>query len=147
MEAAHVEDALANGAKLREGGNRIPLKGLADRFYAPTLLEGFTQQMLLAREETFGPVSPMARFVHEEEAVEMANASPYGLAAYFYTRDASRLMRVAEALEYGVIGANDGAPSTAQAPFGGMKHSGFGREGGRYAMEEYLETKYVSWRL
>ncbi|MDZ7639827.1 MAG: aldehyde dehydrogenase family protein [Bryobacterales bacterium] len=77
---AHVEDALANGAKLREGGNRIPLKGLADRFYAPTLLEGFTQQMLLAREETFGPVSPMARFVHEEEAVEMANAFPYGLA-------------------------------------------------------------------
>lgn len=77
----------------------------------------------------------------------MANASPYGLAAYFYTRDASRLMRVAEALEYGVIGANDSAPSTAQAPFGGMKHSGFGREGGRYVMEDYLETKYVSWRV
>lgn len=144
---AHVEDALAHGATLREGGNRVTLPGLADRFYAPTLMEGFTPAMRLAREETFGPVSPVARFEHEEEAVAMANASPYGLAAYFYTRDASRLMRVAEALEYGVIGANDGAPSTAQAPFGGMKHSGFGREGGRYVMEDYLETKYVSWRV
>jgi succinate-semialdehyde dehydrogenase/glutarate-semialdehyde dehydrogenase len=144
---AHVEDALARGATLREGGNRVPLPGLADRFYAPTLLEGFTPGMRLAQEETFGPVSPVARFEREEEAVTMANASPYGLAAYFYTRDASRVMRVAEALEYGVIGANDGAPSTAQAPFGGRKHSGFGREGGRYVMEDYLETKYVSWRV
>ncbi len=144
---AHVEDALARGATLREGGNRVSLPGLADRFYAPTLMEGFTPAMRLAQEETFGPVSPVARFEQEEEAIAMANASPYGLAAYFYTRDASRLMRVAEALEYGVIGANDGAPSTAQAPFGGMKHSGFGREGGRYVMEDYLETKYVSWRV
>lgn len=144
---AHVEDALERGATARVGGTRVALPGLADRFYAPTLIEGFTPEMRLAQEETFGPVSPVARFAHEEEAVAMANASPYGLAAYFYTRDAGRLMRVAEALEYGVIGANDGAPSTAQAPFGGMKHSGFGREGGRYAMEDYLETKYVSWRI
>ena len=144
---AHVEDALLRGATLRLGGKRVPLPGLANRFYAPTLLEGFTPEMRLAQEETFGPVSPVARFFHEEEAIELANASAYGLAAYFFTRDAARLMRVAESLEYGVIGANDGAPSTAQAPFGGMKHSGFGREGGRYAMEDYLETKYVSWRI
>ncbi len=144
---AHVEDALAHGATVREGGKRVTIPGLAARFYAPTLLEGFTPEMLLANEETFGPVSPVARFVHEQEAIALANASSYGLAAYFYTRDAARLMRVAEALEYGVIGANDGAPSTAQAPFGGMKHSGFGREGGRYVMEDYLETKYVSWRI
>jgi succinate-semialdehyde dehydrogenase/glutarate-semialdehyde dehydrogenase len=90
-------------------------------------------------------VAPLRRFSHEAEAIEWANQSIYGLAAYFYTRDASRLMRVAEQLEYGVIGANDAAPSTAQAPFGGMKQSGFGREGGRYVMHEYLETKYVSW--
>lgn len=142
---AHVEDALANGATLRQGGQRVAIEGLADRFFAPTLIEGFTPEMRVAREETFGPVCPVARFSYEEEAIEMANSSEYGLAAYFYTRDASRLTRVAESLEYGVIGANDGAPSTAQAPFGGMKHSGFGREGGRYAMEDYLETKYVSW--
>lgn len=144
---AHVADALAHGATLREGGKRVPLPGLADRFYAPTLIEKFTPEMRLAQEETFGPVSPVVRFFREEEAVESANTSAYGLAAYFFTRDAARLMRVAEALEYGVIGANDGAPSTAQAPFGGMKQSGFGREGGRYAMEDYLETKYVSWRM
>lgn len=144
---AHVADALRHGARLREGGAALNLSGLANRFYAPTLLEGFTHEMRLAREETFGPVCPVARFEHEEEAIQLANDSAYGLAAYFFTRDASRLMRVAEALEYGVVGANDGAPSTAQAPFGGWKHSGFGREGGRYAMEEYLETKYVSWGL
>ena len=143
----HVADALSRGARLREGGCRVPVDGLADRFFAPTLIEDFTPEMLLAQEETFGPVSPIARFEHEEEVVEMANASQYGLAAYFYTRDAARLMRVAEQLDYGVIGANDAAPSTAQAPFGGMKHSGFGREGGRYAMEEYLETKYLSWQI
>jgi succinate-semialdehyde dehydrogenase/glutarate-semialdehyde dehydrogenase len=125
----------------------VPIDGLADRFFAPTMIEDFTPEMLLAQEETFGPVSPIARFETEEEAVSMANASPYGLAAYFYTRDATRLMRVAEQLEYGVIGANDGAPSTAQAPFGGIKHSGFGREGGKYAMEEYLDVKYVSWQV
>lgn len=141
----HVEDALAHGAKLRLGGERRRIDGLADRFYAPTILENCTPEMLVSREETFGPVAPVRRFRHEQEAIEAANDSPYGLAAYFYTRDASRLMRVAEALEYGVVGANDGAPSTAQAPFGGVKQSGFGREGGRYAMDEYLSIKYVSW--
>jgi succinate-semialdehyde dehydrogenase/glutarate-semialdehyde dehydrogenase len=143
----HVEDARAKGATVREGGRRLRLPGLSDRFYAPTILEGFNHDMLLAHEETFGPVSPLRKFKHEEEAIELANDSEYGLAAYFYTRDASRLMRVAEKLEYGIVGANDGAPSTAQAPFGGVKHSGFGREGGKYAMEEYLEVKYVSWGL
>lgn len=143
----HVHDALAKGATVREGGRRLRLPGLADRFYAPTILEGFNHEMLLAREETFGPVSPLRKFKYEEEAIELANDSQYGLAAYFYTRDASRLMRVAEKLEYGIVGANDGAPSTAQAPFGGVKHSGFGREGGKYAMDEYLELKYVSWGL
>src|SRR5690606_1920624 len=96
---------------------------------------------------TFGPVLPLQRFGREEEAIERANDSPYGLASYFYTRDASRLLRVAEALQYGIVGANDGAPSTAQAPFGGVKESGYGREGGKYAMEEYTSVKYVSWGM
>jgi succinate-semialdehyde dehydrogenase/glutarate-semialdehyde dehydrogenase len=143
----HVSDARDKGAKLRTGGKRAKIKGLADRFYTPTIVEDFTPDMALACEETFGPVSPLRRFKHEEEALEMANDSPYGLASYFYTRDASRLMRVAERLEYGIVGANDGAPSTAQAPFGGMKQSGIGREGGRYVMHEYTEIKYVSWGL
>ncbi len=143
----HVEDARSRGGKVLVGGERVRVEGLADRFYAPTLIEGMTPGMLLAHEETFGPVAPIARFVHEGEAIESANASEFGLAAYFFTRDASRVMRVSEALEYGIVGANDGGPSTAQAPFGGVKHSGFGREGGRYAMEEYTEIKYVSWRV
>ncbi len=144
---SHVADARSHGAKVTVGGKRVHPKGLADRFYAPTLIKGMTPDMVLAREETFGPVAPVARFTEEREAIELANASEYGLAAYFFTRDASRLMRVAEALEYGIVGANDGGPSTAQAPFGGVKHSGFGREGGRYAMDEYSEIKYISWQL
>jgi succinate-semialdehyde dehydrogenase / glutarate-semialdehyde dehydrogenase len=144
----HIEDALERGATLRTGGRRVrPRPGLADRFYLPTVLEGMTREMLVAREETFGPVCPIRRFDREEEVIELANASPYGLAAYFYTRDASRLMRVAERLEYGIVGANDGAPSTPQAPFGGIKQSGWGREGGKYAMDAYTELKYVSWRI
>lgn len=145
--ARHVEDAKAHAGSVRVGGERVRIDGLADRFYAPTLVEGMTHDMLLAHEETFGPVAPVARFTDEQEAVELANDSEFGLAAYFFTTDASRLMRVAESLEYGIVGANDGAPSTAQAPFGGVKHSGIGREGGRYAMDEYTELKYVSWRL
>ncbi|MCK6529915.1 NAD-dependent succinate-semialdehyde dehydrogenase [Myxococcota bacterium] len=142
----HVRDAVSKGARLRAGGERVrPGAGLADRFFAPTVLEDFTPDMELSHEETFGPVSPVRRFETEEEALELANDSPYGLASYFYTRDAARLIRVAEALEYGIVGANDGAPSTAQAPFGGVKHSGFGREGGRYVMDEYVNVKYVSW--
>ncbi len=143
--AEHVDDARAKGARIVDGGARVERPGLSRRFFQPTIIEGFTDAMLVSHEETFGPVAPIRRFTHEAEALEMANRSIYGLAAYFYTRDASRLMRVAEALEYGVIGANDALPSTAQAPFGGMKQSGIGREGGRHVMDEYLEVKYVSW--
>lgn len=143
----HVEDARSKGAKVPVGGKRAKVSGLADRFYAPTLVDGMTNEMLCAREETFGPVAPVASFRTEDEAVEAANNSDFGLAGYFYTRDASRLMRVAERLEYGIVGANDGAPSTAQAPFGGVKHSGFGREGGKYVMDEYTAIKYISWGL
>ncbi|MFG0243957.1 MAG: NAD-dependent succinate-semialdehyde dehydrogenase [Phycisphaerales bacterium JB054] len=143
----HVENARSLGGRVPVGGRRVGIKGLADRFYEPTLIEGMTPEMLICREETFGPVAPVAKFADEAEVIELANASEYGLAAYFFTRDASRLMRVSEALEYGIVGANDGGPSTAQAPFGGVKHSGFGREGGRYAMDEYTELKYVSWQL
>ena len=145
---AHVSDAVGKGAKLRVGGKLVkPRDGLANRFFEPTVLVDFTDGMLVNREETFGPVAPLRRFTSEEDAVRMANDSIFGLAAYFFTRDASRLMRVAEKLEYGIVGANDAAPSVAQAPFGGMKQSGFGREGGRYVMHEYLEIQYVSWGL
>ena len=144
---AHVQDACDRGASVRTGGSRVRVDGLADRFYAPTIIESYEPDMRLAREETFGPVAPIRRFRHESEAIEQANDSPFGLAAYFFTQNASRLIRVAEGLEYGIVGANDGGPSTAQAPFGGMKHSGFGREGGRYVMDEYVEIKYVSWGL
>jgi succinate-semialdehyde dehydrogenase/glutarate-semialdehyde dehydrogenase len=146
--SSHVEDALSKGARLRTGGKRAkPRADLTDHFFEATILDDFSPDMLLAHEETFGPVSPLCRFTHEEEALTAANDSEFGLAAYFYTRDASRLMRVAEQLEYGIVGANDGAPSTAQAPFGGVKHSGFGREGGHHVMHEYLDVKYVSWGL
>lgn len=146
--SAHVSDALDRGATLACGGKPVDLgSGFAKRFYAPTIVDGFTDEMLVAREETFGPVAPVRAFETEEEVVAMANNSPFGLAAYFYTRDASRLMRVAEALEYGIVGANDALPSTAQAPFGGVKQSGFGREGGHHGMHEYTAVKYVSWGL
>lgn len=144
---AHVADALRQRGRVVTGGRRARPEGLADRFYAPTVITGMTRSMRLWREETFGPVAPVASFKTEEEAIEMANDSEYGLAAYFCTRDASRAVRVAEALEYGVIGVNDGAPSSADAPFGGMKHSGLGREGGRWGMDEYCEIKYVSLGL
>jgi len=143
----HVDDARSRGGEVTLGGCRVPIQGLAPRFYKPTLIEKATPEMLVMYDETFGPVAPVYRFSAEEEAIEQANASPFGLAAYFYTRDASRLIRVAEALEYGIVGANDGMPSVPQAPFGGVKTSGLGREGGKYVMAEYLETKYVSWGL
>ena len=145
----HIKDATDRGATLLRGGQRAKPTGdgLADRFYQPTVLDGFTPDMALAREETFGPVVPLARFETEAEGVELANDSVYGLAAYFFTENASRLARVAEALEYGIVGANDGLPSAAQAPFGGFKRSGLGREGGKYVMDEYTETKYVSLRV
>ena len=143
----HVADATSKGGRVRTGGERVRVDGLTDRFFAPTVIDDFTPEMLINTEETFGPVAPLRRFSREEEAVAWANDSIYGLASYFYTRDASRVMRVAEALEYGIIGANDGGPSTAQAPFGGVKQSGYGREGGKYVMDEYTEIKYVSWQL
>jgi succinate-semialdehyde dehydrogenase/glutarate-semialdehyde dehydrogenase len=140
----HVADARQKGARVRTGGRRQAVPGCADRFFQPTVLDGVTPEMLVCREETFGPVCPLLTFHGDEEAIAMANATPYGLAGYFYTRDASRLVRVAEALECGIVGANDGMPATAQAPFGGVKHSGFGREGGRHGMHEYLDVKFVS---
>ncbi len=145
---SHVSDAVAHGAKIRAGGGLTELgNGYSKRFFTPTLIDGFTSEMQISHDETFGPVAPLRSFASDEEVIRLANDTPYGLAAYFYTRDASRLMRVAEALEYGIIGANDGAPSTAQAPFGGVKQSGFGREGGHHVMHEYCSVKYVSWGL
>lgn len=143
----HVDDARSKGATIKVGGERVKLDGLADRFYAPTLIGGMTPDMKCASEETFGPVAPVAKFEKDQEAIDAANNTPFGLASYFFTSNATRLMRTAEALQYGIVGANDAAPSTAQAPFGGVKHSGFGREGGKYVMEEYTSLKYVSWGL
>ncbi|MDN4594507.1 NAD-dependent succinate-semialdehyde dehydrogenase [Polycladomyces subterraneus] len=144
----HVEDALEKGARLITGGKRFTGPGAeGGHFYEPTVLLGTTADMLVEQEETFGPVAPIQAFETEEEAVEKANATEYGLAAYLYTKDLSRAIRVSEKLEYGIVGINDGIPSTAQAPFGGFKESGLGREGGRYGIEEFLETKYVSVKL
>ncbi|NBG87004.1 NAD-dependent succinate-semialdehyde dehydrogenase [Isachenkonia alkalipeptolytica] len=142
----HVTDALSKGAALEYRGD-IPAKkpnGEGGYFYPPTILSGIGPDMKIYREETFGPVIPIIPFREEEELLTMANDSDYGLAAYVYTQDLSRALRVSEALEYGIIGLNDGAPSTAQAPFGGFKESGIDREGGHYGIEPFLETKYIS---
>jgi succinate-semialdehyde dehydrogenase/glutarate-semialdehyde dehydrogenase len=145
---AHVADAVAKGARVTTGGKlAAPAPGLCNRYFQPTVVEHVRPDMRIYREETFGPVAPILSFCTEDEGVALANDCEYGLAAYLFTQDAARLMRVAERLEYGIVGANDGAVSTAQAPFGGVKHSGFGREGGRYVMDEYTERKYVCWRL
>ncbi len=136
----HVADAVAHGATVVIGGQPSKLGG---NFYEPTVLTGVTPQMKVAREETFGPVAPLFRFKTEEEAVRMANDTPFGLAAYFFTRDLGRCWRVAEALEYGIVGVNEGITSTEIAPFGGMKESGIGREGSHHGIEEFLETKYT----
>jgi succinate-semialdehyde dehydrogenase / glutarate-semialdehyde dehydrogenase len=136
----HVADAVEHGAKIVVGGKPSPLGG---NFYEPTVLTGVTPQMKVAHEETFGPVAPLFRFKTEEEAVRMANDTPFGLAAYFFTRDLGRCWRVAEALEYGIVGVNEGITSTEIAPFGGWKESGIGREGSHHGIEEFLETKYT----
>lgn len=136
----HLADALAKGATLALGGKRHALGGT---FYEPTILTNVTPNMLVAREETFGPLAPLFRFETEAEAIAMANDTEFGLAAYFYTRDLARSWRVSEALEYGIVGLNTGIISTEVAPFGGMKSSGFGREGSRHGILDYTELKYV----
>ncbi len=136
----HVADALAQGARVLTGGQRHALGGT---FYEPTVLGEVTPDMLVAREETFGPVAPLFRFQTDDEAIRLANATEFGLAAYFYSRNLSRVFRVAEALQYGMVGINTGLISTEIAPFGGVKESGFGREGSKYGIEEYLNIKYL----
>jgi len=143
---AHVRDATSHGAHVRVGGHR-PAERDHGYFFEPTVLTDVRDDMLVMREETFGPVAPIATFDSEDEVMERANRGPFGLAAYFYTRDLSRAWRVSERLEYGIVGINDPLPSTAQAPFGGYKESGLGREGGSEGMEAFLETKYVSMGL
>ena len=135
-----IQDALDKGARLGCGGKRFGESGF---FFEPTILLDVTTDMLIAYEETFGPVAPLFSFSSEEEAVAMANDSPYGLASYFYSRDVGRVWRVAESLEYGMVGINTGIMSTESAPFGGIKESGIGREGSRYGIDEYLEMKYL----
>ncbi|TAK75139.1 MAG: NAD-dependent succinate-semialdehyde dehydrogenase [Aquabacterium sp.] len=134
----HVEDARAKGARVVTGGKLI-----SGRFYEPTVLADATPAMRLSREETFGPVAPVFRFETEAEAIAAANATEFGLASYFYSRDIGRVWRVSEALEYGMVGVNTGIISTAEAPFGGVKQSGLGREGSTHGIEEYVEMKYL----
>jgi succinate-semialdehyde dehydrogenase / glutarate-semialdehyde dehydrogenase len=138
---AHVADAVAKGAKVLTGGHALPDKG--PRFFAPTVLAEATPDMLCAREETFGPVAPVFRFQTETEAIALANATEFGLASYFYSRDVGRIFRVAEALEYGMVGINTGIISAAEVPFGGVKQSGLGREGAHHGMDDYVELKYL----
>jgi succinate-semialdehyde dehydrogenase/glutarate-semialdehyde dehydrogenase len=137
---SHVADAVKQGARVIAGGKRHELGGT---FYQPTVVRDVTQDMLFAQEETFGPVAPLFRFDTEAQAIAMANATIFGLAAYFFTRDYARVWRVSEALEYGIVGINTGLISNEVAPFGGVKQSGLGREGSKYGIEEYLETKYL----
>jgi succinate-semialdehyde dehydrogenase/glutarate-semialdehyde dehydrogenase len=137
---SHIADATAKGAKVLVGGKRHALGG---RFFEPTILIDVTPAMAVAREETFGPVAPLFRFKTEAEAIALANDTEFGLAAYFYGRDVGRIFRVAEALEYGIVGINTGIISTEVAPFGGVKESGLGREGSKYGLEEFLEIKYL----
>jgi succinate-semialdehyde dehydrogenase/glutarate-semialdehyde dehydrogenase len=136
----HVRDAVSKGAKVVVGGKRGDGNG---HFYVPTVLTGIKADMLVLREETFGPVAPLMKFETEEEVVRLANSTEFGLAAYFYSRDIARVWRVAEALETGIVGINEGIISTEVAPFGGVKESGIGREGSKYGIDDYLEIKYL----
>ena len=137
----HISDAVAHGAKVFLGGKR---HALGKNFFEPTIVTGVTPDMKIFHEETFGPVAPLFKFKDEAEAIKLANDTEFGLAAYFYSRDVGRVFRVAEALEFGIIGINEGIISTEVAPFGGMKESGTGREGSKYGIEEYLEVKYLA---
>jgi succinate-semialdehyde dehydrogenase/glutarate-semialdehyde dehydrogenase len=139
---AHITDATASGANIACGGRRHSLGGT---FYEPTVLTGVTPDMRIANEETFGPIAPLIPFATEDEVVDLANATTAGLAAYFYSRDIGRIWRVAERLEYGMVGINAGVISSEVAPFGGIKESGLGREGSRYGLDDYVEMKYLSF--
>jgi succinate-semialdehyde dehydrogenase/glutarate-semialdehyde dehydrogenase len=138
----HIADATSNGARVAVGGKRHALGGT---FFEPTVLTGVTPAMKIFREETFGPVAPLIRFSTDAEAIELANRTEFGLASYFYSRDLGRVWRVAEALEYGMVGVNTGLITTEVAPFGGVKQSGLGREGSKYGIDEYVEVKYVAF--
>lgn len=140
----HIDDALKRGAKISIGGKRHTLGG---NFFEPTVLENVTQEMLVCHEETFGPLAALIPFDTEAQAVAYANASPFGLASYLYTRDFSRIWRVSEALESGLVGINEGVVSNEMAPFGGVKQFGLGREGSRHGLDEFLEMKYLCMRV
>jgi succinate-semialdehyde dehydrogenase/glutarate-semialdehyde dehydrogenase len=136
----HIGDAVKKGARVVAGGKRHTLGGT---FFEPTILADVNPQMLIAREETFGPVAPLFRFKTDADAIAMANDTEFGLASYFFGRDIARVMRAAEGLEYGIVGINTGLISSEVAPFGGVKESGLGREGSKYGIEDYLEIKYM----
>ena len=137
----HVRDAVNTGAKIAIGGDIHELGG---NFYQPTILSNVTTKAKITFEETFGPVAPLYKFSSDEEVIKLANDTPYGLASYFYSRDIGRIWRVAEALEYGMVGVNTGLTTKAEIPFGGVKESGLGREGSKYGLDDYLEVKYIS---
>src|SRR5699024_6688873 len=138
----HVEDATGKGAKVLYGGTSpVNLDGY---FYEPTILSEVTGDMIIMEEETFGPVMPLITFEEDEDVIKQANNTEYGLAAYFYTQNLARSIRVSESLNFGIIGVNDGMPAVPQAPFGGINHSGYGKEGGHQGIKEYLNEKYIS---
>lgn len=144
----HIEDAVSKGAKIEYGGMGAKIiETPGGYFQQPTLLSNVTEDMLIMKEETFGPVIPILTFKTEEEVIERANNTKFGLASYFFTESLSRSIRVSEALEYGIVGINDGSPSTPEAPFGGFKESGLGREGGHFGIEGFLEIKYISTEI
>jgi succinate-semialdehyde dehydrogenase/glutarate-semialdehyde dehydrogenase len=139
--ARHVDDAVNKGARVVAGGKRLTTLG--PNYYAPTVLADATSDMQLSCEETFGPVVPLFRFDDEEQAIRAANDTPFGLASYFYSNDVRRIDRVARQLEAGIVGINEGALASEAAPFGGVKESGYGREGSKYGLDDYLSIKYL----
>ena len=136
----HIEDAIAKGAKTILGGQRHSLGG---NFFQPTIITNISDNACLLNEETFGPVAPLIRFSDDAEVIKKANDTEFGLASYFYTQDIARVWHVAEALEYGIVGINEGLISSELAPFGGIKESGIGREGSKYGIDDYMEIKYL----